>query len=213
MDMRRKDILKSVMASDAKKIKYTYENLDEQAFDLAVKTISRGKNIYIIGLRICAPLASFLAFQLNLLFENVRLLQTSSPSELFEQMIHIGDRDVIIGISFPRYSMRTLKALEFANHRNAKVITITDDELSPINLYSSCQLIAKSDMTSIADSLVAPMSLINALVVALCMNKRKKLLSKLEELEELWDDYQTYDLDDLYPLSEEVSLRPGGQEN
>lgn len=206
--MRRKDILKNVMASDAEKIKYTYEHLNEDAFNLAVKTIAGGRHIYIIGLRGCAPLASFLAFQLNLILENVRLLQTSSPSELFEQMLYIGERDVIVGISFPRYSMRTLKALEFANKRNAKVITITDDEHSPINLYSSCTLTARSDLTSIADSLVAPMSLINALVVALCMNKRKRLLGRLGELEELWEDYQTYDLDDLYPMEEEISLKP-----
>lgn len=195
------------MASDAKKIKYTYENVDEEAFNLAIKTIARGKSIYIIGLRGCAPLASFLAFQMNLIFENVKLLQTNSPSELFEQMIHIGERDVIIGISFPRYSMRTLKALEFANHRKAKVVTITDDEFSPINLYSSCRLIAKSDMTSVADSLVAPMSLINALVVALCMNKRKKLLNNLEELEEVWEEYQTYDMDEINPMDEDLSLK------
>lgn len=195
------------MASDARKIKYTYENIDEEAFNLAVKTIARGKSIYIIGLRGCAPLASFLAFQMNLIFENVKMLQTNSPSELFEQMLHIGERDVIIGISFPRYSMRTLKALEFANQRKAKVVTITDDEFSPINLYSSCQLIARSDMTSIADSLVAPMSLINALVVALCMNKRKKLLNNLEELEEVWEEYQTYDMDEINPMDEEVSLK------
>ena len=211
--MRRKDILKSVMASDARKIKYTYEHMDEEAFDLAVRTIAKGKSIYIIGLRTCASLAGFLAFQLNLIFENVKLLQTNSPSELFEQMLHIGEKDVIIGISFPRYSMRTLKALEFANNRNARVVTITDDEFSPINLYSSCRLIAKSDMNSVMDSLAAPMSVINALVVALSMNQRKRLLTNLEELEEVWEDYQTYDGDELNPMDELLSLKIKKQEN
>lgn len=127
----------------------------------------------MVGIRSCAPLAEFLAFYLNLIFDGVRLLNTNSASELFEQMIRIGEKDVIIGISFPRYSMRTLKALEFANNRNAKVITLTDSIHSPMNLYSSCNLIARSDMASIVDSLVAPLSVINALVVALSMRKQK----------------------------------------
>lgn len=109
---------------------------------------------------------------MNLMFEDVCLLTTNSSSELFEQMVRIGKEDVIIGISFPRYSMRTLKALEFANNRSAKVITITDSIHSPMNLYSSCNLIADSDMASIVDSLVAPLSVINALIVALCMKSR-----------------------------------------
>lgn len=109
---------------------------------------------------------------MNLMFEDVCLLTTNSSSELFEQMVRIGKDDVIIGISFPRYSMRTLKALEFANNRSAKVITITDSIHSPMNLYSSCNLIADSDMASIVDSLVAPLSVINALIVALCMKSR-----------------------------------------
>lgn len=119
-----------------------------------------------------------MAFYFNLMFDNVHLLQTSSSSEIFEQMVRIGKDDVIIGISFPRYSMRTLKAMEFANNRNAKVITLTDSVHSPMNLYSSCNLIADSDMASIVDSLVAPLSVINALIVALCMKNRKKVAKR-----------------------------------
>ena len=137
-------ILETVLSADADKIKTTLEKIDHSAFEVAVSTILEAKNIYIVGIRSCAPLASFLGFYLNLMFDNVRLLTTNSSSELFEQMVRIGENDVIIGISFPRYSMRTLKALEFANNRSAKVITITDSIHSPMNLYSSCNLIADS---------------------------------------------------------------------
>ncbi len=159
-------ILETVLQSDQEKIKDTLEHIDEHAFELAVDTIIKAKHIYIVGIRSCAPLAAFMAFYFNLMFENVTLLQTNNSSELFEQMVRISKDDVIIGISFPRYSMRTLKAMEFANNRNAKVITLTDSVHSPMNLYSSCNLIARSDMASIVDSLVAPLSVINALIVA-----------------------------------------------
>ncbi|MGI6069953.1 MAG: MurR/RpiR family transcriptional regulator [Blautia sp.] len=205
--MKRSDVIKGVMASDAKKIKYTYEHLDFDAFDEAVKMIGKGRNIYVVGLRGCAPLASYLAFHLNLAVPGVKLLVTNSASELFEQMLYINEKDVLIAVSFPRYSMRTLKATEFANQRKAKVITITDEEHSPINLYSSCKLIAKSDMTDIADSLVAPMSLVNALVVALCRHKKKRVLGTLESLEEIWEDYQIYGPDELNPLEEEPKIK------
>ena len=119
-------ILESVLKSDADKIQATLEKIDENAFQLAVDTILSAKHIYIIGIRSCAPLAGFLSFYFTLMFDNVHLLQTSSSSEIFEQMVRIGKEDVIIGISFPRYSMRTLKAMEFANNRSAKVITLTD---------------------------------------------------------------------------------------
>ena len=180
-------ILDTVLRSDAEKLHSTLSKIDENVFDLAVETILKAKHIYIIGIRSCAPLASFMAFYFNLIFENVHLIQTSSSSEIFEQMVRIGKEDVIIGISFPRYSMRTLKAMEFANNRNAKVITLTDSVHSPMNLYSSCNLIADSDMASIVDSLVAPLSVINALIVALCMKKQKEVAKTLTTLEEIWD--------------------------
>lgn len=191
------EILDTVLHSDIDKIKLTLEHVDHSAFELAVETILNAKSIYIVGIRSCAPLASFLGFYFNLLFDNVHLMHTNSSSELFEQMIHISRDDVIIGISFPRYSMRTLKALEFANNRNAKVITLTDSIHSPMNLYSSCNLIARSDMASIVDSLVAPLSVINALVVALCMRKQKEVVATLEDLEKIWDEYQVYNNDEI----------------
>ncbi len=202
------EILDTVLHSDIEKIKMTLEAVDHEAFNLAVETILNAENIYVVGIRSCAPLAEFLAFYLNLIFDGVRLLNTNSASELFEQMIRIGERDVIIGISFPRYSMRTLKALEFANNRNAKVITLTDSIHSPMNLYSSCNLIARSDMASIVDSLVAPLSVINALVVALSMRKQKTVVATLEALEKIWDEYQVYNNDEINLADDhEIELR------
>lgn len=200
------EILETVLKSDADKLKTTLEKIDHSAFELAVDTILAARNIYIVGIRSCAPLASFLSFYLNLMFDNVRLLHTNSSSEIFEQMVRIKEDDVIIGISFPRYSMRTLKALEFANNRSAKVITITDSIHSPMNLYSSCNLIADSDMASIVDSLVAPLSVINALIVALCMKKQKEVAKTLMTLEEIWDEYQVYENDEIDVIDDSIKI-------
>ena len=200
------EILQTVLQSDADKIKTTLEKIDHNAFEMAVNTILEAKHIYIVGIRSCAPLASFLSFYLTLMFDNVRLLQTSSSSELFEQMVRIDKDDVIIGISFPRYSMRTLKALEFANNRSAKVITITDRVHSPMNLYSSCNLIADSDMASIVDSLVAPLSVINALIVALCMKKQKEVAKTLTTLEDIWGEYQVYENDEINYIDDSIKI-------
>ena len=202
-------ILESVLKSDAEKINSTLEKIDQDAFEMAVNTILNAKHIYIIGIRSCASLASFMAFYFNLMFDNVHLIQTSNSSEIFEQMVRIGKEDVIIGISFPRYSMRTLKAMEFANNRSAKVITLTDSVHSPMNLYSSCNLIADSDMASIVDSLVAPLSVVNALVVALCMKKRNKVAKTLEMLEDIWDEYQVYENDEINYIDDSIKMRYG----
>ena len=182
------EILETVLQSDIDKIKMTLADIDHKAFDLAIDTLLNARRVYVIGIRSCAPLASFLGFYLNLVCDNVSVVDVNSSSEIFEQLIRINEHDVIIGISFPRYSMRTLKALEFASNRKAKVITLTDSVHSPMNLYSSCNLIARSDMASIVDSLVAPLSVVNALVVALCMKRQKEVVSTLETLEEIWGE-------------------------
>ena len=200
------EILTSVLQADIEKIKLTMGSMDREAFEMAVDTILKAKRIYVIGIRSCAPLASFLSYYLQLICEDVTLVNTNSSSEIFEQLIRIGQDDVVIGISFPRYSMRTLKALEFANNRNAKVITLTDSVHSPMNLYSSCNLIARSDMASIVDSLVAPLSVINALVVALCMKKQKEVVATLETLEKIWDEYQVYSKDELNMVTDKVEF-------
>lgn len=197
------EILTSVMNADMEKIQDTIVNLDPAAFETAVDTILEAENIYIIGLRSCEPLADFLQFYLNMIRGNVKLIKTTSVTEIFEQMIRISEKDAIIGISFPRYSMRTLKAMEFANDRNAKVITITDSVHSPMNLYSSCNLCARSDMVSIVDSLVAPLSVINALVVALCMRSPDRAKESLQLLEDAWNNYQVYLNDEINFIDEE----------
>ncbi|MDD3367988.1 MAG: MurR/RpiR family transcriptional regulator [Lachnospiraceae bacterium] len=201
------EILNAVLSSDMEKIQDTMQKLDPAAFDAAVEMILAARKIYVVGLRSCEPLANFLSFYLNMIRDNVQLINTTSVSEMFEQMIRIGDSDAIIGISFPRYSMRTLKAMEFASDRNAKVITITDSVHSPMNLYSSCNLLARSDMVSIVDSLVAPLSVINALVVALCMKRPDVVKQDLETLEYTWNNYQVYLNDEINFINEDKMLR------
>ncbi|EOS23840.1 hypothetical protein C806_02626 [Lachnospiraceae bacterium 3-1] len=191
------EILETVLKSDMERIKNTLEYIDEQAFELAVDMILNARHIYVLGIRSCAPLAEFMAFYLNMMFDDVRLLHTSSSSELLEQMVRIGKDDVMIGISFPRYSIRTLKAMELANSRSARVITLTDNVHSPMNLYSSCNLIAKSDMSSILDSLTAPLSVINALLLAICMKKQGEVVKTLEMLEQVWEEYQVNGNDEI----------------
>lgn len=208
------EVLTSVLTSDMEKIKNTMENLDPNAFETAVDTILKADTVYIMGLRSNEPLAGFLHFYLNMIRGKVVLLRSTSISETFEQMIRIHEKDCFIGISFPRYSMRTLKAMELANDRNAHVIAITDSIHSPMNLYSSCNLLASSDTVSIVDSLVAPLSVINALVVALCMKCPRDVKKNLELLENTWNNYQVYLNDEIDYIDEDamlggVSLRKG----
>lgn len=200
------EILTSVLSSDAEKIQDTIRNLDPAAFESAVNTILEADTVYVMGLRSNEPLAAFLHFYLNMIRGGVVLLNTTSVSETFEQMIRIGEKDCFIGISFPRYSMRTLKAMEFANDRNAKVIAVTDSIHSPMNLYSSCNLLARSDMVSIVDSLVAPLSVINALVVALCLKCPQEVKRNLETLEDAWNNYQVYLNDEINFIDNEPML-------
>lgn len=200
------EVVSSVLNADVEKIQDTLVSLDTAAFEAAVDIILGAKTIYLVGVRSCEPLADFLHFYLNMIRGNIVLIKTTSVTEMFEQMIRIGKEDAIIGISFPRYSMRTLKAMEFANDRNAKVITITDSIHSPMNLYSSCNLLARSDMVSIVDSLVAPLSLINALVVALCLKRPEAVKHNLETLEEVWNNYQVYLNDEINFIDEEPML-------
>ena len=200
------EILTSVLTADMDKLQHTIQHLDAAAFETAVDTILGADHIYIMGLRSNAPLAEFLHFYLNMIRGNVVLLKTTSVSETFEQMIRIDERDCFVGISFPRYSMRTLKAMEFANDRNAKVIAITDTIHSPMKLYSSCNLLARSDMVSIVDSLVAPLSVINALVVAMCLKCPQEVKRNLDLLEQTWNNYQVYLNDEINFIDDEPIL-------
>lgn len=211
--MTKTQVLETVMESDVEKIKLTLETISKSAFDEAVESIMSAGRIYVVGIRTCTPLAQFLGFYLNLLFDDVTIVTTNSASEIFEQMINVNKNDVVIGISFPRYSMRTLKAMEFANDRNAKVISITDDKNSPLNLYSSCNLLAKSEMATVVDSLVAPLSVINALIVSLCMKKPEYVTGKLDMLEHLWEDYQVYSSDEMNIADDEIAIIKTDVEN
>lgn len=190
------NILKSVLQSDMDKIKITLEQIDTNKFNEIVETILSAKRIFILGVRSSAPLASFLGFYFNLIFDNVRLVHTTSVSEMFEQIIKAQSGDVVIGISYPRYSKRTINALQFAKNQGVKTIAITDSAESPIAQAASMYLLARSDMASFVDSLVAPLSLLNALIVAIGMRRKNDVYSTFEKLEKIWDEYQVYEKDD-----------------
>ena len=190
--MRDDEVLDNIIGCDLANIRQTLEELPRDVFYQAADALVGARRVYIFGAGSCRTLASFMAYYLKLLLVDVQLIYTNSETEIFEDMLHINAQDVIVGFSFPRYSMRTLKALEFASNRKAKVITLTDSVHSPMTLYSSCNLIARSDMASIVDSLVAPLSVVNALVVALCMKKQDEVITTLETLERIWDEYQVY---------------------
>lgn len=188
-----KHVLRSVLQTDEEKIRYTIEHIDEEVFDNAVDKILEAKTIYILGVRSCAGLANFLGFYFNIIFSNVKLINTNSISEMFEIIHRIDKDDVVIGISFPRYSKRILKALEFARNRGTTVVSITDSIISPIAQYADYTLIGRSEMISFVDSLVAPLSIINALIVAISLKKKDEIASNLENLENVWMEYEVYD--------------------
>ncbi len=192
------NILKSVMQSDMDKIKITLEQIDNSDFNNIVETLLGSKRIFILGVRSSAPLASFLGFYFNLIFDNVRLVHTTSVSEMFEQIIRAQEGDVVIGVSFPRYSKRTIKAMQFARKQGVKTIALTDSAESPVAKSADLSLLARSDMASFVDSLVAPLSLINALIVAIGMRRKNEVYNTFEKLEKIWDEYQVYEKDDGY---------------
>lgn len=194
---KKQPVLEKVLSSDIEKIKLTLDILDNDTFETAINTINNSKKIYICGLRSCKALAEILGFYLKNIYDDVIVISTNSFSEILEQIIRISDKDCFIGISFPRYSMRTLKAMEFANNKNAEVIAITDSKSSPMCLYSSCNLIAKTEMTNAFDSLTAPLSLINAIVTALSVKNNDRVIKNLNEVENVWEDYQIYSQDEI----------------
>ena len=192
------EILSMVLQSDIEKIRTTLEEVDKTAFQGAVDAILGAKNIYILGVRSSAAIATFLSFYFNLMFDNVHHIHTSSNAEMFEQKIGIDKDDVVIGISFPRYSSRTVKAMKFAYDRGATVIALTDSLAAPIARNATHTLIAMSDMVSLVDSLVAPLSVVNALIVACSYRKEEAISKTFANLEEIWDEYGVYEkVDDL----------------
>ena len=187
------DVLTKVLNSDIDKIKRTIEDIDREAFESSVDSLVGAKSIYIIGLGSSAILASSLNHSLQMIFDNVKLLDASSADEIYAQILNVTAGDVVIAISFPRYSRKLISAVSFAKDSGAKVIALTDSESSPIASFADSLLVARSDMASFADSLVAPLSVINALVVAVSRKKQDELRIRLHQLEKIWDEYNVYD--------------------
>ena len=190
--LNRKDIIENVMSSDINKIRDTFEQLDRDAFYGAVDSILEANTAYVIGARSSDILASMLSYNLSLNFNNVKHVQAMSNAEIFEQMFNIGEGDVLIAFSFPRYSTKMVNAVKFAKERGAKVIVFTDSSLSPISEYATHLLLAQSDMASFMDSFVAPMSIINAMIVHITHKRERDITSRFDKLEQIWDEYGVY---------------------
>jgi len=187
------DVVSSVLRSDVSMIRSTLEELDRGLFNGAVEAILNAKKIYIIGARSSMSISHFLAFYFNVIFDNVREISENSASEVFEQILRVSKGDVVIGVSFPRYSSRTVKAMDYALGRGATVIAITDSEASPIASKAHITLTAKSDMASFVDSLVAPLSLVNALIVAVSQKRDQDVAQTFRQLEQIWEEYDVFD--------------------
>ena len=187
------DVLEKILVSDAEKIRRTLEEIDHDAFEAAVDKIVAAEKIYIIGVRSSSSLAGFLNFNFRMMFDNVKFVQTTSGSEMFEQIMSINENDVMIAISFPRYSKRIVNAVEYAHNAGAGVISLTDSHQSPIAGLADQLLLARSDLVSFVDSLVAPLSIINAIIVAVSRKKMDDIRVRFDKLEKIWDEYEVYD--------------------
>ena len=187
------DLLSMVLQSDIEKIRLTLEELDRDSFEKAAEAIVSARKIYIMGVRSSAAIATFLTFYFNLIFDNVVEVSANTASEVFERLLRVGEGDVVIGVSFPRYSSRTVQAMSFARDRGATTIAITDSEASPLAPSGTYLLKARSDMASFVDSLVAPLSLVNALLVAVSQKKNDDLANTFQNLERIWEEYGVYE--------------------
>lgn len=187
------DVVASVLQSDIDAIRMTSESLDRKEMAASVDLILQARRIYIVGVRSSAAIASFLNFYFRNIFPNVCLISPAATSEMFEQMLHITKGDVLIGISLPRYSSSTVKLMQYARASGASVIAITDKRSAPAGKLADHVLLAKSDMVSVVDSLVAPMSVVNALIVCVGRRQEKQLTRTFEDLERIWEDYEVYE--------------------
>lgn len=187
------ELLPMVLQSDMEKIRLTLEELDRESFERAVDAIVNARKIYIIGVRSAAAISTFLSFYLKLILDNVTLVSANTASEVFESLFWVGEGDLVIGASFPRYSSRTVQAMSFARNRGATTVAITDSDGSPLAPISTYTLKARSDMASFADSLVAPLSLVNALLVAVSRRRNDSLERTFQTLEQIWDEYGVYE--------------------
>lgn len=187
------DVVSLVLQSDMESIRMTSEALDRNVLRAAVESINAARHIYIIGVRSSAAIATYMSFYFRNIFDNVRLVESSATSEMMEQMLHVSRGDVVIGISLPRYSTRTVKLLEFAHDSGAEIVVITDSLEAPAAKIADHTLVAKSDMVSVVDSLVAPMSLVNALIVSIGRRKEQEMSRIFEHLEKIWEEYDVYE--------------------
>ncbi len=187
------DVLSMVIHEDMEKLRRTNETLDRAQFNASVQAILKARRIYILGVRSVAPLANFLGYYLNYMFQNVHVVSGFSVGEMFENIVGIGAEDVVIAFSFPRYSASTTKGAQYARSTGATVIGITDSSQSPLGSVCDHVLAAKSDMVSLVDSLVAPLSVVNALIVDLASKRERELHDTLEALERVWDEYNVYE--------------------
>ncbi len=186
------DILENVMESDINKIRFTLDRLDRNAFYKSVDLILSAKNIYVMGARSTESLALVLKYNLSLILDNIRFIKPTSTAEVFEQMFSIGEDDVLIAFSFPRYSSKMVSAVKYAKQNNAGVVVFTDSEISPLAEHATCLLNAQSDMASFMDSLVAPISIINAIIVEITRRREKEITERFDKLEAVWDEYNVY---------------------
>ncbi len=184
--------LKKVLRADIENIKGTLDDIDPEAFEVAINKITAAKKIYIVGLRSSATLGEYLAFYLNFILYNV-VLVNYGISDVFEQILKVTEDDLVIGISFPRYSKRTYELLKYAKEQGANIIAMTDSKLAPISELSSNVLIVRSNMASFVDSLVAPFSVANALIVSVGMRKKADIKTSFDKLEKIWKEYRIYE--------------------
>ena len=190
------NLIDSIMTADAERVRITLESVDREAFDRAVSAIVNAKKVYIIGTRASSSLATFFGYYMSLIMDNVAVVHDTAVSEVYEQLFRVGPGDVVIGISFPRYSSRTVAAMKYAKSRGAETIGITDCEASPLYGISNINLYARSDMVSFIDSLVSPMSLLNALLAEIGFCSRENISDTFRRLEDVWSEYAVFLTDD-----------------
>lgn len=190
-ELDQSQVLRSVLKADMHNIRQTIEEVNNEDFNHVVNKFLHAQHIYVLGLRSASPLAQFMGYYLNFIFNNVKIV-TSGVNDIFEQLFHIGKRDLLVGISFPRYASRAIEAMKFSREQGADTVALTDSMLSPLTAYADYSLLARSDMASFVDSLVAPLSLINALIVAIGQTRKSQISTDFHKLENIWADYQVY---------------------
>ena len=187
------DVLSTVLQSDAEKLRQTNETVSREDFYAAVQTVLNARRIYILGVRSASVLVNFMGYYMNYMFDNVHIVTTSGASEIFEKLVNVTQEDVVIAFSFPRYSAATVKGVQYCRSVGAKIIGITNSHLSPLGQISDYVLVAKSDMVSLVDSLVAPLSVVNALIVALAASREQEMEKTFDTLKKVWEEYHVYE--------------------